>query len=152
MTTFKSKIIYSVAAVLIAVGIFLLGLSFGLGKSSVPTPITQNQTETNSKQVTLLIDNGKDVKSYKDIILNQTDNVFTILQKVTTTNNIKLDYNPAASSAWGVFIKQIGDKVNGQNQKYWQYWVSGEQPQIAADKYELKGGEIVWWTFRESSF
>ena len=152
MTTFKSKIIYSAAAILIAVGIFLFGLGFGLGKSPATMPIVQNQTEVNSKQVTLLIDNGKDVKSYKDIVLKQGDNVFSVLQQVTTTNNIKLDYNPAESSVWGVFIKQIGDKVNGQNQKYWQYWVNGDQPQVAADRYELKGGDIVWWTFRESSF
>lgn len=152
MTTFKSKIIYVLAAVLIAVGVFLFGLSLGLGKSSVPTVVTNNNETVSNQQVTLLIDNGKDVKSYKNINIKKGDNVFSVLQQITTTNNIKLDYNPAESSAWGVFIKQIGDKANGQGQKYWQYWVNADQPQIAADKYELKSGDIVWWTFRESSF
>lgn len=152
MTTFKTKLIYYLAAFLIIVGVFLLGLSWGLGNDSKTISVAENTSRPTSQQVTLLIDNGKDVKNYKDINLTTGDNVFTVLQQVATTNNIKLDFNPAESSAWGVFIKQIGDKINGQNQKYWQYWVNGDQPQVAADKYELKNGDLIWWTFRESSF
>lgn len=152
MTTFQQKITYSIAAILIAVGVFLFGYSLGLTKAVVPAGVCERSEATSNKLATVIIDNGREIKSFKDIDIKSGDNVFSVLQQVAGINNIKLDYNPAESSDWGVFIKQIGDKVNGQGQKYWQYWVNGGQPQVAADKYELQPGDVVWWTFHESSF
>ncbi len=52
----------------------------------------------------------------------------------------------------GVMIESIYDKKNGQNGKYWLYYVNNEMPQIAADKKELKPGDQVEFKFSKSSF
>ncbi len=52
----------------------------------------------------------------------------------------------------GVMIESIGDKKNGQNGKYWLYYVNKEMPQIAADKKELKEGDQVEFKFEKSQF
>lgn len=52
----------------------------------------------------------------------------------------------------GVLIVQIKDKANGQDQKYWQYFVSDKQVQISADKYFPPYGSHIEWKFIESEF
>ena len=38
---------------------------------------------------------------------------------------------------------------NGQDDKYWQYWVNGEMPPVGAGRYQLSGKERVEWKFVE---
>ncbi|MBT4516453.1 DUF4430 domain-containing protein [bacterium] len=52
----------------------------------------------------------------------------------------------------GILITQIRDKENGQDQKYWQYFVNNEQAQISVDKYFPNNGENIEWKFIESEF
>ncbi len=50
----------------------------------------------------------------------------------------------------GTLVTQIKDKVNGQDQKYWQYKINQKTPLISADKYILQIGDEVTWEFRVS--
>jgi hypothetical protein len=147
----KQKIVYVGMAVVAAFGIFLFGLSLGSGPQIYNESVSQFST---AKPVTLpavvVIDNGDKITGYEKLALPQPANALELLKVVTTQNNLKLDFD--ASSSMGAFVKQIGDKINGQNNKYWQYWVNGVQPMVAADKFELKGGETILWTFRASQF
>ncbi len=52
----------------------------------------------------------------------------------------------------GVMIEAIGGKENGQEGKYWLYYINGEMPMVSADKQELKPGDKVEFKFEESSF
>jgi len=52
----------------------------------------------------------------------------------------------------GVLVEGIGDVLNGQDNKYWQYFVDGEQVMIGAGQSKLKGGERVEWRFQASEF
>ena len=52
----------------------------------------------------------------------------------------------------GIFIEVIGDKENGQDGKYWMYYVNGEMPMVAADKKEIKAGDKVEFKFEKSPF
>jgi hypothetical protein len=52
----------------------------------------------------------------------------------------------------GVFIESIDEVKNGTENKYWQYWVNGELPMVAADKYRVKSGDRVEWKFAPSPF
>jgi hypothetical protein len=52
----------------------------------------------------------------------------------------------------GVLLSQIKDKKNGQDQKYWQYFVAGEQPQISIDKYFPANNAYIEWKFIKSEF
>ena len=52
----------------------------------------------------------------------------------------------------GILLSQIKDKKNGQDQKYWQYFVAGEQPQISIDKYFPANNTYIEWKFIKSEF
>lgn len=52
----------------------------------------------------------------------------------------------------GVLVTKIDAKQNGQDQKYWQYFVDEKQPLISADKYIPAQGEVIDWKFIRSEF
>lgn len=52
----------------------------------------------------------------------------------------------------GVLITQINNKINGQDQKYWQYYSDGQMPMVSVDKYFPKISEKIEWKFQESEF
>lgn len=52
----------------------------------------------------------------------------------------------------GIFIEKIGNAKNGQDGKYWLYYVNGEMPMISADKKELKERDKVEFKFEKASF
>ena len=52
----------------------------------------------------------------------------------------------------GSFIKAIGDKENGQDGKYWLYYVNGQLPMVSVDKTELNSGDKVEFKFEKSPF
>lgn len=52
----------------------------------------------------------------------------------------------------GIFIEAIGKKENGQDGKYWMYYINGEMPMVSADKKELKAGDKVEFKFEKSPF
>jgi uncharacterized protein YaiE (UPF0345 family) len=49
---------------------------------------------------------------------------------------------------FGVFVKDINN-YESDNQKAWIYSVNGEAGNVAADKYELKDGDIVEWKYSD---
>ena len=52
----------------------------------------------------------------------------------------------------GILIEGINGKINGEDDKYWQYFVNGTMPQVGADKLELKDGDVVEWRYEVSQF
>ncbi|MBI5466033.1 MAG: DUF4430 domain-containing protein [Candidatus Kerfeldbacteria bacterium] len=145
----KQKGIYFLLALLAAVGIFFVGASYNRSPEGSRPAIQLGLPDlATSKTVSLLIDSGDKLAGYDKLQLPKSANVLELLKQVTKVNKLKFDYD--TSSPMGAFVKQIGEQVNGQDAKYWQYWVNGVQPMVAADKLELKGGETVLWTFRKS--
>ena len=52
----------------------------------------------------------------------------------------------------GILIEGINGKINGEDDKYWQYFVNDTMPQVGADKLELKDGDVVEWRYEVSQF
>ena len=52
----------------------------------------------------------------------------------------------------GIFIESIDSVKNGQNNKYWLYYVNDKSPNVASDKMELEVGDMVEFKFEESPF
>ncbi len=50
----------------------------------------------------------------------------------------------------GILITQIRYKINGDNNKYWQYEVKGETPMVGVTEYFLEAGDKLEWKFKES--
>ena len=52
----------------------------------------------------------------------------------------------------GVLIEAIEGQQNGQDNKYWLYYVNGEMPMTSADQQKIKPGDVVEFRFEESAF
>lgn len=50
----------------------------------------------------------------------------------------------------GTLVEAIGPYRNGDDGNYWQYYVNGIQPLVAADAYIIKDGDTVVWIFNKS--
>ena len=141
-----NKVVAALIGIVVAAGLMYFGYSYNPSLKNISF-----QSSQSVGTVSMLIDNGREITGYKNLTIPADASVFGLLQNVTASNNITLDFDPASSNSFNsVFIKQIDGRVNGEFGSFWQYWVDGEQPQVGADKYVLKGGETVLWTFRPS--
>ncbi len=73
--------------------------------------------------------------------------VFNALKKYSENKKIDLKYNNNYS--YGVFVESIAGVKNGDDGKYWQYYVNGKLGEVAADKKEVKAGDKVEWRFEK---
>jgi len=71
---------------------------------------------------------------------------FDLLKKGTEELNLTLKNK---TYDIGIFIEAIGDKENGQDGKYWMYYVNAEMPIIAADKKELNARDKTEFKFEK---
>lgn len=94
--------------------------------------------------LTLYIDYGNGTVE-KHFNLNLTDvlniTVFDLLLKVAVVNY-----------SWygdAVFVDAINGVFNNENNsnRWWQYWVNGELPMIAANQYYLENDSLVEWKY-----
>jgi len=53
---------------------------------------------------------------------------------------------------FGILIESIDSVKNGQDNKYWIYYVDGKAAVAAADKVKLSPGDVVEFKFEESPF
>ena len=149
----KSKVLFWIVGLLATTGIFFIGVSYGAGLNQLSVSPLPKSTSNQFDSADILINNGDTVKSYPVSWTNGAKyTVFDAIKSVTVEHKIIFDYDPPEKSSYGAFVKQIGDNKNGTGKKYWQYWVNWLQPQVAADKYILKSGDTVLWTFSESAF
>jgi len=47
-------------------------------------------------------------------------------------------------------IERLLDKKNGEDGKYWQYFVNGEYAKVGVSQYGLKAGDAVEWKFTDN--
>ncbi len=137
----------------LAIIFFVAG--FFLGQSMVPqnteTIVFDQEENEGISEVSMMIDNNtSNLLIYENVEISEGDTVFDVLQKLSEENDFTLDFDPPGE--WGIFIKQIASKKNGEDNKYWQYFVNNEQPGVAANRYELKGGEVIMFKFAPSKF
>src|SRR3972149_1952489 len=50
----------------------------------------------------------------------------------------------------GVLVTAINDTVNGEGNRWWQYWVNEAYGRRAADRQEIFEGDVVVWRFMAS--
>lgn len=52
----------------------------------------------------------------------------------------------------GTLVTQIGEDKNGQDNKYWQYYVDDKMPLVSADKYFPNLNDKIKWVFQVSKY
>lgn len=123
--------------------VILIVAYFWQSKSTTIIPTNTEQTINVSFQFT--VDNIVTVP-YN----STTEDLFTITQKIAQDKNWGFAF--ADYDDLGLLITQINDKINGTEQKYWQYYVNEDIPMIAVNNYFPKNNDNIKWIFQESKF
>lgn len=79
---------------------------------------------------------------------NGTDNntAFAVLQEASARLGFSLRYVRYTLPP-GVFVTSINGTANGEDGRFWQYWVSSVYGSVAADHMEIRSGDTVVWDF-----
>jgi hypothetical protein len=143
----------------------VIGIVFGYVWGRSQTPITQivsgdtaptaaTSTAMQTPQVisvqprtiSLMVDYGDGmVRVYPDIVVGASETMLQMLEKQAQTG--RLTFKTKEFAGLGTMIEAIGTKTNGQDNKYWQYWVNNVSITYAASNYLLKPGDVIEWKF-----
>ena len=99
--------------------------------------------------VSLVIDDGEGTPKNFEVEFNEVITAFDLLKEGIEKSDLFLK---TKTYDMGILIEAIGNKENGQDGKYWLYYVNGEMPMVSADKEEIKPGDKVEFRFEKSSF
>ena len=116
---------------------------------NIPGNVEKNITviESIKKEVVLAIDNGGGNPNIFIAEFKEGMTAFDLLKEAAEKLLLPLK---TKNYDIGVFIEAIGDKKNGQDGKYWLYYVNGQLPMVAADKEIIKIGDKVEFKFEKS--
>lgn len=151
--TLKTAIKIIIPIIFLIVGIFLGQDLANLSKIVDTTPQTDIKAQGQAIVASLMLDYGDGrVATYNNIKLEETKTVFELLKKVTSDFNIEFSYSDRYKDL-GVFIESIDNVRNDTaSDNWWHYWVNNDYADVAADKLELKNGDIVEWKFIRNQF
>jgi len=137
----------------IGIGLIIIVTAFAIFSSKIgqffPEEEVRISQEKPENKVTLVIDGGEGSPRVFEAEFKEGMTAFDLLRNKTEELNIALK---TKTYDVGIFIEVIGDKENGQDGKYWMYYVNGEMPMVAADKKEIKAGDKVEFKFEKSPF
>lgn len=155
--TLKIKIILaSLFAILLIAGVFALKIKNKKNSEPLNKNVeinANNNANTAEVKTDTIIEETKNGNENISYIFNGDEidaNVFSELQKYAADKNIEIKFNN--NYAFGVFIESIDGIKNGDDGKYWQYYIDGVLGDAAADKKVLKKGERVEWRFERVPF
>jgi hypothetical protein len=92
--------------------------------------------------------NGRIISS--TLLISKTSNVFSLLEELSKQENFKIESKDYKEM--GVLVESIDGVKNGTDNKYWQYWINGKLPMVAADKQYVKNGDEIEWKFDLANF
>ena len=140
-------------SILLGVGAIIIVCAWLLFFNEINQLIFREETgipqEEIKEEVILVINNGEESPDVFEVELKEGITAFDLLKNKTEELDLSLK---TKTYDVGIFIEAIGDKENGQDQKYWLYYVNNEIPMIAADKKEIKAGDKVEFKFEKSPF
>lgn len=142
--------------IIIGIGIIIIGgwLIFPNQVEKFPSPeeieTPQESIQESIKQeVILIIDDDEELPKTFEAEFKEGMTAFDLLKEGVSKLDLVLK---TKSYDIGIFIEAIGDKENGQEEKYWLYYVNEEMPMVAADKKEIRTGDRVEFRFEKSLF
>ncbi len=141
-----------IAKIIIALAIFGAGFYIGSQNLLIPPPIEIQDALTRSSANVMLDFGNGEIKTYNDVTFAEGDTVFGLLQKVTSQNNLALEYKDYGGEL-GVLVESIGEVKNNLEQNgFWQYWVNNNYAQVGPSSYQLAAGDIVMWKYVKGQF
>lgn len=148
MINYLKKIsIFLGIGIIIIIGAWLLFTSNI--EQSIPEKEIKIPPEKIKQEVVLVIDDGDGLPDTFVAEFKARMTAFDLLKEGTEKLDLTLKTKTYDT---GIFIEAIGDKENGQDQKYWLYYLNNQMPMVAADKQEIKDGDKVKFKFETSPF
>jgi len=97
----------------------------------------------------VVIDMG-DERVFSYNFTSEDATVYGFLLAACSEENANLTVSTSYYPSFGsILVESIGDRSNGDEGKYWQYWVNGEQVWEGADKARISDGDVITWRFEE---
>ena len=143
----KINILIGLVIAIVVVG--GLALNFLYGPSSSPPPEKKELKEGVEAKAVLVIDYGQGSSENLEAEFKEGMTAFDLLEEKAKEIGLNLEVK---TYDMGVFIERIGEKKNGDDGKYWLYYLNGEMPMVSADKQALNPGDKVEFKFEKSSF
>lgn len=141
----------NISKAIVVIILVILGWAIFLNKDNLFNLQKESEShrlETREK-VSLVINKGEGSPIIINSDFRERMTAFDLLKEKTGELDLTLK---TKTYDIGIFIEAIGDKENGENGKYWLYYVNGEMPQVATDKKEIKAGDKVEFKFEKSPF
>lgn len=129
----------------------IIGSWLMFSNNLLQTSVEENNTfsEMLKKEVTLVIDDGRGNPKTFITEIKEGITAFDLLEEGAKKLDLALK---TKKYSIGIFVEAIGDRKNGQDGKYWLYYINGQPPMVAADKKEVKAGDKVEFKFGKSPF
>ncbi|MBU4369204.1 DUF4430 domain-containing protein [Patescibacteria group bacterium] len=134
--------------IVILIGIWLLFFQEFNKPVSVEQVKVELEEEIKQELILVINNSEEDVRTYVSEF-NQGITAFDLLKNKAEELDLTLE---TKTYDIGVLIETIGDKKNGDDGKYWLYYINNEMPMVAADKKELSPGDKVEFKFEEFVF
>ncbi len=138
----NKKLSLFVALALIA-GI-VAGYLLGAGRPAVSPSVTDQQQKDTSSPASIMIDFGDgSIRVFDSVPSGET--LLIALRNATTDSKLTLETKDYKDL--GTLITKIGTKTNGENDRYWQYWVNNKSAETGAGAYVIQPNDVIEWKF-----
>lgn len=141
---------YIIIAIVFLVAGFFLGQSYQVNQA-LKQSSDQLATEQSLSPITIVFKYAEsEITEIQNVGIIKDQSVLDLTQKIAEEN--QLAFKTQDYGELGLLVTQIGDQLNGQQNKYWQYYVNGELANVGAQAFKLTGGERIEWVFGESEY
>jgi len=136
----KTSVWISVAA--LVVGTFI-GFSFGAQSAKV---LPESAAVQSAGDASIMIDYGDGrVNLIHDVALEDGMSMLAYMKKAASEKS--LTFETKDYEGLGSLVTKIGEKENGADKKYWQFWVNNISPEVGASQFVVKNGDVIEWKF-----
>jgi hypothetical protein len=139
----KKKIAILISGAIVVVLIVLRSSGWSAQPTQLPVStkeVTGLTTPVAQISVTLILDTGDRITTYSGILAKTP---FEALTDVVKKEKLSLE---TKQYDFGVFVKKIGTYESG-NTNAWIVSVNGQSLTTAADKTQIKNGDVVEWVY-----
>ena len=141
-TYFMPKIAPRIIVSIIVLALLAAGAAFFLNRPVTEAPVTGDAI---AGTITVTTDDGEGSLQTFTAPAPEGSTAFSVLESALGEANVVLESK--AYGDLGILVEKIGDVAGGEAGRYWQYYVNGEYGTIAADKKEVRAGDLVEWKF-----
>ncbi|MBT3690599.1 DUF4430 domain-containing protein [bacterium] len=90
------------------------------------------------------------VMEIQNLVIDSNKSVLDLLSLVVEENNIEFSLRDYGDL--GYLVERIGDMKNGDDNKFWQFWINGEYSQIGAADYLVQSNDLIEWKFTDNQY